>query len=111
VTTAKTIVIGLAVSLAVGSLLSLFASPNPDGLERVAMDAGFEHAAGGEPLVRSPFPDYLFAGIENERLATGLAGFTGTLALFAVGTGLGAILKRGAKKRRGGEKDGTLLSR
>lgn len=91
--------IGLAVALAVGALLSLAASAAPDGLERVAEDKGFLERAAGIPLLRSPLPDYLFPGIADERLATGLAGFLGTLALFAVGCGVGWVLRLG--RRRG----------
>ena len=36
----------------------------------------------------APVPDYAFPGVEDERLATGLAGFTGTLLVFALGFGI-----------------------
>jgi cobalt/nickel transport protein len=91
--------IGLAVSLAVGGLLSLAASPHPDGLERVAEQQGFLEKAAATALLRSPLPDYVFPGIADERLATGLAGFLGTLALFALGYGVGWVLRLG--RRRG----------
>jgi cobalt/nickel transport protein len=91
--------IGLATALAVGALLSLAASPAPDGLERVAEDKGFLEQAAGTPLLRSPLPNYVFPGIADERLATGLAGFLGTLALFAVGYVVGWALRSG--RRRG----------
>ena len=42
----------------------------------------------------SPIPDYAFPGVENERLATGLAGFVGTLGVFALGCGLAYLLRR-----------------
>jgi cobalt/nickel transport protein len=90
--------IGLAVALAVGALLSLTASPSPDGLERVAENQGFLERAVQTPPLHSPLPDYLFPGIADERLATGLAGFLGTLALFALGYGVGWVL-RIARKR------------
>jgi cobalt/nickel transport protein len=91
--------IGLAAALAVGALLSLAASSSPDGLERVAQDKGFAVRAVKLPLLRSPLPGYLFPGIEDERLAAGLAGFVGTLALFAVGYGVGRLARLG--RRRG----------
>jgi cobalt/nickel transport protein len=91
--------IGLAVALAVGGLLSLAASPSPDGLERVAEDKGFLDKAVEKPLLSAPIAEYLFPGIRNERLATGLAGFTGTLILFAFGAGIGWLARRG--KTRG----------
>jgi cobalt/nickel transport protein len=96
---ARWIWIGLAVALAVGALLSLAASSSPDGLERVAEDQGFLAKAVRTPLLRSPLPDYLFPGIADERLATGLAGFLGTLVLFALGYGVGWALRLG--RRRG----------
>ena len=89
------ILIGLAVALAVGTLLSLAASPSPDGLERVAEDQGFLDKAAAKPLLAAPIADYIFPGIHDERLATGLAGFTGTLLLFALGGGIGWIARRG----------------
>jgi cobalt/nickel transport protein len=91
--------IGLAAALVVGALLSLAASPHPDGLERVAQDQGFLAKAASAPLLASPLPDYLFPGIADPRLATGLAGFLGTLALFALGYGLGRLLH--LRRRRG----------
>jgi cobalt/nickel transport protein len=91
--------IGLAAALAVGALLSLAASPAPDGLERVAEDQGFLGRAAGTPLLLPPLADYLFPGIADERLATGLAGFLGTLVLFSVGYGVGWALRLG--RRRG----------
>jgi cobalt/nickel transport protein len=96
---ARWIWIGLAVSLAVGAFLSLAASPHPDGLERVAEDKGFLERAVGNPILHSPLPDYVFPGIADERLATGLAGFLGTLTLFAVGYAVGWIVRRAARPR------------
>jgi cobalt/nickel transport protein len=91
--------IGLTAALAVGALLSLAASPSPDGLERVAEDKSFLEKAVETPLLHSPLADYLFPGIADERVAAGLAGFLGTLALFALGSGAGWALRRG--RRRG----------
>ena len=84
----------LAVALAIGlaTAVSPFASADPDGLERVAADNSFAHRA--ESRGGAPISDYAFPGVENERLATGLAGFTGTLALFAAGYGLAFALRR-----------------
>lgn len=93
--------VGLIVSLAIGGLLSLIASPHPDGLERVAQNQGFIGKAVQTPLLRSPLADYLFPGIRDERLATALAGFLGTLALFGAGCGVGMLIRRGRKPRRG----------
>ncbi len=96
---------GLALALGVGALLSLLASPWPDGLERVAEDQGFRRPAAKEPLVRSPIPEYLFPGVADRRLATAMAGAAGTLLLFALGFGLGRLGKgRRAWRGRAGQK-------
>lgn len=92
-----TVFVALALALAVGlaTAVSPFASPNPDGLEKVAEDKAFldqgELAGIQED---SPIPGYAFPGVENERVATGLAGFVGTLAVFAVGLGLAWLVRR-----------------
>ena len=96
--------VGLAVSLAVGGMLSLAASPSPDGLERVAEDKGFMAKSLANPLLRAPLADYLFPGIRDSKLATGLAGFLGTLILFTLGFLIGIAVRRmGRKPGRGGK--------
>ncbi len=82
--------IGLLIALGL-AILSPLASPWPDGLERVAEDKGFIEAAL-EPVLEI-IPDYVFPGLGNEVLATILAGLVGTLILFGVSYGLGAVLK------------------
>ena len=39
-------------------------------------------------------PDYAFPGLEDARLATGLAGFVGTLGVFLFGAGVVAVVRR-----------------
>jgi hypothetical protein len=85
-------IIGLLLALGV-ALLSPLASPHPDGLERVAEDEGFLDQAEEAPY--QAVPDYLFPGIENEALATILAGLLGTVILFGAGYGLAWLLRRG----------------
>jgi hypothetical protein len=85
--------LALAVGLATG--MSPYASSAPDGLERVAADEGF--LDDGRPAGvqdEAPLPDYAVPGIDDQRVATGLAGFLGTLAVFALGYGLAAGLRR-----------------
>ena len=86
-------IVGLAVALLV-AMLSPLASPHPDGLERVAEDAGFiQHAQ--DPWYKL-IPDYLLPGIDNEAVATILAGLAGTGLAFLLILGLGRV----ATKRR-----------
>ena len=81
--------ISLLVCLAV-ACLSPLASSSPDGLERVAEDKGFIGLAGEAPF--QVIADYVLPGIENEALATVLAGLIGTLVLFGVAYGLAWLL-------------------
>jgi ABC-type Fe3+-siderophore transport system permease subunit len=71
--------------------ISPLASPSPDGLEKVAKDKGFINTAGEAPF--DVVADYVFPGIENEALATILAGWLGTLVMFAIVYGLAWLIK------------------
>lgn len=82
--------IGLVASLAV-AVLSPLASSSPDGLERVAEDKGFLGLAQDTPF--QLIADYAFPGIENEAVATILAGLIGTLILFGVVYGVAWLVK------------------
>jgi ABC-type spermidine/putrescine transport system permease subunit I len=82
---------GLLLALGV-VLLSPLASPHPDGLERVAEDQGFLDRAREAPY--EIIPDYAFPGVQNEALATILAGVVGTLVVFGLGYVLAWVLRR-----------------
>ena len=73
------------------AVLSPLASSSPDGLEKVAEDKGFLDMAQSAPF--EVIADYLFPGIENEALATILAGLLGTLLIFGVVYGIGWLIK------------------
>ncbi len=87
--------IALLICLAVACLAPL-ASSSPDGLERVAEDKGF--LTLGEEAPFQVIADYVFPGIENEAVATILAGIIGTLILFGVAYGVAWLLT--LRKRR-----------
>ena len=82
--------IGLLLCLAV-ACLSPLASSSPDGLERVAENQGFLSLGQGAPF--QVIADYVFPGVENEALATIMAGLVGTLILFGVVYGMARLLK------------------
>ncbi|MFC2034288.1 PDGLE domain-containing protein [Chloroflexota bacterium] len=82
------IALGLCLLLAVFSPL---ASSSPDGLEKVAEDKGFLDLAQDSPF--QIIADYVFPGIENEAVATILAGIVGTLMLFGMAYGLAQLIK------------------
>lgn len=89
------VIVGLAVAVGLATAVSPYASASPDGLEKVAEKKGFL-AEGKLHSVQegSPIPDYAFPGIDNARVATGVAGFVGTLGVFALGYGLAFVLRR-----------------
>ena len=82
--------IGLIVCLLV-AVISPLASSSPDGLERVAENEGFIGLAQDAPF--QLIADYVFPGVENEALATILAGLIGTLILFGVAYGIAWLVK------------------
>lgn len=90
------LVVGVLVALLLAGVVSFYASSNPDGLERVAQDHGLseterEHATGDGPLA-----DYRARGVEDDRLATAVAGITGGLVVLGLFTGLTLLLRRRA---------------
>jgi hypothetical protein len=82
--------IGLVICLAIAALSPL-ASSSPDGLERVAEDKGFIGLSQESPF--QLIADYVFPGIENEAVATIMAGLIGTLILFGMVYGLAWLVK------------------
>jgi hypothetical protein len=87
--------LGLALAIGLAFFASPYASSSPDGLNRVAADNDFDRAAETPSIQRSsPIPGYAFPGIADERLARGLAGFVGTLGVFAVGYATAYVLRR-----------------
>jgi hypothetical protein len=87
--------VSLLVCLAIASLAPL-ASSSPDGLERVAEDKGFIGQASGPPF--QIIADYVFPGIESEKLATILAGLIGTIILFGIAYAVARLLALRTKK-------------
>ncbi len=83
--------VGLGLALVV-AVLSPLASGHPDGLERVAEDSGFIGAAQDSPI--QIIADYVFPGVQNEALATILAGVLGTLVVFALMVGVARLMVR-----------------
>jgi cobalt/nickel transport system permease protein len=81
---------GLLIALVV-TLFSPWASPSPDGLERVAEDQGFL-AKGLDPLYQI-LPDYTVPLVKSEAGATILAGVVGVLLVFGIAYGV-AWLRR-----------------
>jgi hypothetical protein len=103
------LMLGLALAVGLATGLSPWADGSPDGLEKVAESQGFL-AEGRLNAIQdgSPVPDYAFPGIGNERLATAVAGFVGTIGVFLLGTAVVWLVRRGRPERSGG--DGTAAT-
>ena len=88
------IVVALGICLVIAFFLSPFASSSPDGLEKAAEKLGFLHL--GEVLAwgHSLMPDYTIPLLGERPISGMAAGLVGTLVLFGLGWGVGAVLKR-----------------
>lgn len=89
---------GLGIALLVAVFLSPFASPDPDGLDRVAQDQQFDDKALEDtPARRLPFynifEEYAMRGV-SESVATPVAGLVGTLVTFGLAWGVGKVMVR-----------------
>jgi hypothetical protein len=85
-------ILALALAIGLATAASPFASASPDGLNRVAEDHSFSDTGKTQS---GPIEGYAFPGVHNERVAKGLAGFTGTLIVF----GLGLVIVKAARRR------------
>ncbi|WP_405677649.1 energy-coupling factor ABC transporter permease [Streptomyces sp. NBC_01511] len=92
----RLLVAGIGTALLLAGVVSFYASANPDGLEKVAADKGFDekvdehaHAAADSPLA-----DYGIENISNTRLSGGLAGVIGVGATVVVGSGIFYVVHR-----------------
>jgi len=108
------IAVGLLIALAV-ALISPLASPEPDGLERVALDLAAqgqfddldsedvageaESLASGQPPAFEILPDYTVPLIEDTNLSTIASGIIGVLIVAGVGYGVARLSRRGASEQ------------
>ena len=93
---------GLIVALGLAFFVSPFASSSPDGLNRVAIDEGFSDTEQDHALADAPLADYGVEGVEDEGLATGLAGVIGVAVTFGAGMILFGLLRTVRARREGG---------
>lgn len=91
------VIVGLAVAALVVFLLAPQASSNPDGLDRVAGDKGFDEKA--EDSRFEWLPDYTVPGVDNENASVILAGLIGVGLVFVLPMALGAYLRSSRKAR------------
>jgi PDGLE domain len=84
---------GLLVGLGLAIFAGPFASSEPDGLEKVATEEGFDGAAENHDLADGPLADYGVEGVDDPRVGTGLAGLIGVLVTFGIGLALFGVVR------------------
>jgi cobalt/nickel transport system permease protein len=88
--------VGVAVTLLVAGVISLFASAHPDGLQFVGAKLGFESAAKSSAMANSPLANYGVSGIGNTQVSGALAGIIGVLVTIGVGLAIAKLASRRA---------------
>lgn len=86
-------IVGLAITVFIAVVVSQFASDEPDGLEYVAEQQGFDDAADEHDLAEAPLADYGENLESNSRISTGVAGLIGVVAALGLGFGLFWIIR------------------
>ena len=81
-----------AVAVGTAGVLSLAASSQPDGLERVAGDVGFAVTGPGSILHASPLADYAVSGLDGT-LSASTAGLVGLVLTAVVAGGLALLIR------------------
>jgi cobalt/nickel transport system permease protein len=84
---------GLVGALLLVLVVAPIASPDPDGLEAVAAETGFDSTAEDHPI-GGPLAEYEVAVIDDDRIATVIAGAVGVAVTFLAGFGLIALSRR-----------------
>ena len=84
----------VVVAMLLAGVVSYYASANPDGLEYVAGKAGFLDSASEHGTADGPMADYSTKGVDNPRLAGGLAGVVGTVVVLVLAGGLTLLVRR-----------------
>lgn len=94
-TARRALVAVLVLVLGVALLVSPFASSEPDGLEKVAEDEGFDGLAEEHAWADGPLADYGVAGIDQEHLSTAVAGLLGVALILGLTYLLSHLVRRG----------------
>lgn len=89
---------GLLVAVFFAAVVSQFAVDDPDGLERVAIDEGFESSAAEHAIADSIFADYATTGIDNETVSLAVAGLAGVALTLLVGYGIVVATRRPGRR-------------
>ena len=83
--------VGLAIAALIVIVLAPLASPDPDGLERIAEDKGF--LGNAVAAFYELLPDYTIPGLDGNG-STIVVGLLGIVIVFVLMVGLGRVLAR-----------------
>ena len=91
----NTLLVGIAVAVVIGGVVSYFASPAPDGLEKTQEELGAaERVYAVVDVSPVAFNEYNFKWLGEGFWANAAAGTIGSLMVLAVVLGLGRLLAR-----------------
>lgn len=71
-------------ALLLAAFASPFASTAPDGLNKVAIDKGFDHHAKASAVADSPLAGYAVKDVRNAKVSKGLSGVAGVVITLAL---------------------------
>ncbi len=83
--------VGLAVALASMILITPFSSSSPDGLEKVAIEKGFEHYS--QQIFHAIIPDYLVPGVSSGWIAASLGAIVGVGVILIITLAVRRVLR------------------
>jgi hypothetical protein len=84
--------VGIGLSVLVVAVLAPLASSDPDGLERVGEDLGFDEGAQGPAY--EVLPDYAVPGLDDPVLSTIASGVIGIVVVVVIMVLVGRLLGR-----------------
>lgn len=97
--TTTVVAAGLVVALLLGGAVSYFASGSPDGLNKVAIERGFDGTEQEHDLADSPFAGYETRGVDDGFWTGSLAGIAGVGVCFLVAGGAAYLVRRRSPER------------
>ncbi|MFN8183131.1 MAG: PDGLE domain-containing protein [Candidatus Nanopelagicales bacterium] len=90
----RLLILGGLVAVVLAAVVSIYASSQPDGLEKVAGDHGILEEQRDSAAARSPLAGYSITGVSDHRLGGAAAGLVGVAVTAAVGFGLFHVVRR-----------------
>ena len=90
----RLLVIGALVAVVLAAVVSIYASSQPDGLEKVAADHGIVAQERDSAAAGSPLAGYSVTGVSDPRLGGAAAGLVGVAVTAVAAFGLFYVVRR-----------------